>query len=135
MNSIRVVLGSSATRLIIAAVAFAAALVGEWDAILGDLADLQFTGHHGVLLLDELGEFPVYLLDGLREPIEDGEVCIARKGIAVRFRARCRWSEPPTPARAATPAINVARVAARHRPSPDIGAGCRGRYPTASTYG
>lgn len=51
MNSIRVVLGSPATHLVIAAVAFAAALVGEWDDIIVDLADLQFTGQHGVLLL------------------------------------------------------------------------------------
>ncbi len=51
MNSLRVFLGSPATRLIIAGVAFAAALVGEWDDIIGDLTDLRFTGHHGVLVL------------------------------------------------------------------------------------
>lgn len=41
--------------------------------------------HKGVLFLDELGEFPPYLLDALRQPIEEGWVHIARKGIAVRF--------------------------------------------------
>ncbi|MBM3694556.1 MAG: YifB family Mg chelatase-like AAA ATPase [Actinobacteria bacterium] len=41
--------------------------------------------HRGVLFLDELGEFPPYLLDALRQPIEEGWVHIARKGIAVRF--------------------------------------------------
>jgi magnesium chelatase family protein len=41
--------------------------------------------HKGVLFLDELGEFPPYLLDALRQPVEEGWVHIARKGIAVRF--------------------------------------------------
>ena len=51
MSPIRAALGSPATRLIIAAVAFSAALVGEWNDILNDLTNLQFSGHHGVLLL------------------------------------------------------------------------------------
>jgi magnesium chelatase family protein len=41
--------------------------------------------HKGVLFLDELGEFPPFLLDALRQPVEEGWVHIARKGIAVRF--------------------------------------------------
>lgn len=41
--------------------------------------------HRGVLFLDELGEFPPHLLDALRQPIEEGEVHVARKGVAVRF--------------------------------------------------
>ena len=44
--------------------------------------------HHGVLFLDELGEFPVSLLDSLRAPLEDGQVTIARKGSSVRFPTR-----------------------------------------------
>ena len=44
--------------------------------------------HRGVLFLDELGEFPVHLLDALRQPLEDGEVVIARKGASVRFPCR-----------------------------------------------
>lgn len=43
--------------------------------------------HRGVLFLDELGEFPVGLLDSLRQPLEDGSVVIARKGVSVRFPA------------------------------------------------
>lgn len=43
--------------------------------------------HRGVLFLDELGEFPPALLDALRQPLEEGSVTIARKGVAVRFPA------------------------------------------------
>ena len=38
-----------------------------------------------MLLLDELGEFPVHLLDALRQPMEDGHVVVSRKGASVRF--------------------------------------------------
>ena len=41
--------------------------------------------HRGVLFLDELGEFPPHLLDTLRQPLEEGSVTIARKGVAVTF--------------------------------------------------
>ena len=41
--------------------------------------------HRGVLFLDELGEFPPYLLDALRQPVEEGWVHISRKGVSVRF--------------------------------------------------
>jgi magnesium chelatase family protein len=34
--------------------------------------------HAGVLFLDELGEFPPTVLDGLREPLEDGVIRVAR---------------------------------------------------------
>ncbi|HEY7705016.1 MAG TPA: YifB family Mg chelatase-like AAA ATPase [Acidimicrobiia bacterium] len=42
----------------------------------------------GVLFLDELGEFPVNLLDALRQPLEEGKVTIARKGCTVTYPAR-----------------------------------------------
>lgn len=41
--------------------------------------------HRGVLFLDELGEFPVHLLDALRQPMEEGHVVVSRKGASVRF--------------------------------------------------
>ena len=44
--------------------------------------------HEGVLFLDELGEFPPRLLDCLRQPLEDGELVVARKGASVRFPCR-----------------------------------------------
>jgi magnesium chelatase family protein len=43
--------------------------------------------HHGVLFLDEAPEFGMSLLQGLREPVEDGWVSIARAGATVRYPA------------------------------------------------
>lgn len=42
---------------------------------------------HGVLFLDELGEFSARTLDALRQPLEEGEVAIARRGVSVTFPA------------------------------------------------
>lgn len=44
--------------------------------------------HRGVLFLDELPEFPRYVLDTLRQPLEEGSVTIARAHSAVTFPAR-----------------------------------------------
>jgi magnesium chelatase family protein len=44
--------------------------------------------HRGVLFLDELSEYQRSLLDALREPLENGEVAIARAGSHARFPAR-----------------------------------------------
>jgi magnesium chelatase family protein len=44
--------------------------------------------HHGVLFLDEMPEFPRYVLEALRQPMEDGRVVIARAAQAVEFPAR-----------------------------------------------
>ena len=41
--------------------------------------------HRGVLFLDELPEFPRVALETLRQPLEDGDVTIARAHAAVRF--------------------------------------------------
>jgi magnesium chelatase family protein len=41
--------------------------------------------HRGVLFLDELAEFPGGNLDSLRQPLEDGFVTVARKGMTLRF--------------------------------------------------
>jgi magnesium chelatase family protein len=44
--------------------------------------------HHGVLFLDEMLEFPRSVLDGMRQPMEDGHVVISRAATTVRFPAR-----------------------------------------------
>jgi magnesium chelatase family protein len=45
-------------------------------------------GHHGVLFLDELPEFPRSVLEVLRQPLEDGVVHIARVHAALSYPAR-----------------------------------------------
>lgn len=44
--------------------------------------------HHGVLFLDEMGEFPADVLDTLRQPLEDGQVLVCRARASISFPAR-----------------------------------------------
>jgi magnesium chelatase family protein len=44
--------------------------------------------HNGVLFLDELPEFPRNVLEVMRQPLEDGTVCIARAAMSLTFPAR-----------------------------------------------
>jgi magnesium chelatase family protein len=44
--------------------------------------------HHGVLFLDELSLFPRHVLETLRQPLEDGQVTLARAATSLRFPAR-----------------------------------------------
>ncbi|MBX6332086.1 MAG: ATP-binding protein, partial [Gemmatimonadaceae bacterium] len=44
--------------------------------------------HLGVLFLDEMLEFRRYVMESLRQPMEDGRVVIARAGATVAFPAR-----------------------------------------------
>lgn len=41
--------------------------------------------HRGVLFIDEMAEFPRANLDTLRQPLEDGQVTVARRGITATF--------------------------------------------------
>jgi magnesium chelatase family protein len=56
---------------------------GSGQPVPGELA----LAHRGVMFLDELGEFPTNVLDGLRQPLEDGAIQVARRGYSVRFPA------------------------------------------------
>ncbi|MBV8065078.1 MAG: YifB family Mg chelatase-like AAA ATPase [Actinobacteria bacterium] len=62
-----------------------AAVVGGGPGIRPGEASLA---HHGVLLLDELPEFARPTLEALRQPLEDGVVCIARAAGRAVFPAR-----------------------------------------------
>src|SRR5438105_2647030 len=44
--------------------------------------------HNGLLFLDELPEFPRNVLEVMRQPLEDGTVCIARAAMSLTFPAR-----------------------------------------------
>ncbi|QGG94857.1 YifB family Mg chelatase-like AAA ATPase [Actinomarinicola tropica] len=44
--------------------------------------------HHGVLFLDELGEFQSVVLDSLRQPLEEGVIRVSRAAGTVTFPAR-----------------------------------------------
>ena len=62
--------------------------------------------HRGVLFLDEAPEFQRDVLDALRQPLEAGEVVIARQAMTARFPARFTLvlaANPCPCARAATP--------------------------------
>src|SRR5271156_2564975 len=43
--------------------------------------------HHGILFLDELPEFQRYVLEMLRQPLEGGEVTVARVHGSIKFPA------------------------------------------------
>lgn len=60
-----------------------AALVGGGSgvAVPGEVS----LAHRGVLFLDEMAEFPRGNLDTLRQPLEDGVVTVARRGVTATF--------------------------------------------------
>jgi magnesium chelatase family protein len=65
-----------------------AALVGGGSRLAGPGAITL--AHRGVLFLDEAPEFPPPVLEALRQPLERGEVVLARSAGITRYPARCQ---------------------------------------------
>jgi magnesium chelatase family protein len=63
-----------------------AAMVGGGSGV--PRIGLVSLAHRGVLFLDEAPEFDGGALDALRQPLESGEMVVARSGFSVRFPAR-----------------------------------------------
>jgi magnesium chelatase family protein len=63
-----------------------AAIVGGGSGIIRPGA--ASLAHHGCLFLDEAPEFDRDVLDALRQPLESGEIVVARSGLTARFPAR-----------------------------------------------
>jgi magnesium chelatase family protein len=63
-----------------------AAIIGGGSGII--LPGSASLAHRGVLFLDEAPEFAKDVLDALRQPLEAGEVVVARLGVMARFPSR-----------------------------------------------
>ncbi|MEM1410599.1 MAG: YifB family Mg chelatase-like AAA ATPase, partial [Pseudomonadota bacterium] len=71
--------------------------------------------HHGVLFLDELPEFAAPVLDSLRQPLETGDVLIARANAHIRYPARFQLVAAMNPCRCGATCVRGSTCAARYQ--------------------
>ena len=62
--------------------------------------------HRGVLFIDEAPEFPAGVLDALRQPLERGEVVLARSGGVVRYPAKVQLVVAANPCPCGSPRVD-----------------------------
>ena len=90
--------------------------------------------HGGVLFLDELAEFPGAVLDGLREPLEEGVVRVTRAKATVDFPARFLLVAAMNPCPCGEGVADRCRCP-EPITRPATSGGCPGRCSTGSTCG